>query len=266
MADNVRGGSNDAALPLIATDDVSGVQFQRVKLDVGGDGVTTPVTGATGLPVAGDVATDSPNTGNPIQMGGVFQTLPTAVASGDRTALWTGSRGQVYVSIKDAFANEVETATGGADNGTTGDPASRGLIGYSRTQIYNDTTAFWERQRNNEDVTFLTSASRTTTQTQADQVNYNWRGIKVVLDMTVVGTGSVTLTIQGKDAISGKYFTLLAGAAVVGNSTNIYTVFPGAPVTTNVSANDFVPRTFRLLVTANNANAATYSVGYSLVV
>jgi hypothetical protein len=83
----------------------------------------------------------------------------------------------------------------------------------------------------------------------------------VVLDMTVVGTGSVTLTIQGKDEASGKYYTLLAGAAVTTNSTNVYTVFPGAPATANVSANDIVPRTFRILVTANNANSATYSVG-----
>lgn len=49
MADNVRGGSNDAALPLIATDDVGGAQYQRVKLDVGGNGLSVPVVGA--LPV-----------------------------------------------------------------------------------------------------------------------------------------------------------------------------------------------------------------------
>jgi hypothetical protein len=50
MSDNTRGGSNDAALPLIATDDVSGVQFQRIKLDVGADGATDPVVGS--LPVS----------------------------------------------------------------------------------------------------------------------------------------------------------------------------------------------------------------------
>lgn len=140
----------------------------------------------------------------------------------------------------------------------------------STSQIYgfgmefNGTT--WDRRRNNQNISFLASASRTTTQTQADQTNFNARGIHVVVDMTVVGTGSITLTIQGKDEVSGKYYTLLAGAAITTNVTNVYKVFPGAPVTANVSANDMVPRTYRLLVTANNANAATYSVGYSLIV
>ena len=33
--------------------------------------------------------------------------------------------------------------------------------------------------------------------------------------------------IQGKDAASGKYYTLLVGAAVTTISTNVYTVYPG---------------------------------------
>lgn len=49
MADNVKvvaatGGGD----PPIATDDVSGVHFQKVKLDGGGDGVSAPITGDTG--------------------------------------------------------------------------------------------------------------------------------------------------------------------------------------------------------------------------
>lgn len=112
----------------------------------------------------------------------------------------------------------------------------------------------------------ITAVAATTTQTGADQSNSCYRGIKVVLDMTTVGTGSVTLTIQGKDVASGKYYTLLVGAAVTTISTNVYTVFPGAPATANVSANDMLPPNWRILVTANNANATTYKVGASLVV
>lgn len=116
------------------------------------------------------------------------------------------------------------------------------------------------------DLVILASAARTTTQTQPDQTNFsNARGIKVLLDMTVVGTGSVTLTIQGKDLASGKYYTLLAGAAVTTNTTNVYTVYPGISATANVSANDVLPHTWRALVTANNANSATYSLGASLL-
>lgn len=112
--------------------------------------------------------------------------------------------------------------------------------------------------------TWLPSVARTITQTSDDFRNVSSRGIHVVLDMTVVGTGSVTLTIQGKDVASGKYYTLLAGAAVTTNSTNVYKVGPALTAAANAVANDIVPAVFRLLVTANNANAATYSVGLAL--
>lgn len=131
--------------------------------------------------------------------------------------------------------------------------------------LFNGTT--FDRQRGNLDnISLIASAAYTTTQTVADQTNYNARGIIVVLDMTVVGTGSVTLEIDMKDPVSGKYVSLLTGAAVTTNSTNVYTVYPGAPATANVSANSPLPRTWRVKVTANNANSATYSVGAMLIV
>lgn len=124
-----------------------------------------------------------------------------------------------------------------------------------------------DRQRGNVDTAALVNAvGATTTQTGADQVNYNGRGVKVVLNMATIGTGSVTLAIQGKDAASGQYYAILTGAAIVGNSVNVYTVYPGLPATANVSANDLLPRTWRVVVTANNANATTYTVGASVIV
>ncbi len=106
----------------------------------------------------------------------------------------------------------------------------------------------------------IVGTAATTSQVSADQ-NTGGRGVKVVFDMTTVGTGSVTVTIQGKDLASGKYYTLLAGAAVITNVTNVYTVFPSATVTANVSANDYLPMIWRVIATANNANPATYTVG-----
>mgnify|MGYP000488087987 CR=1 FL=1 len=117
----------------------------------------------------------------------------------------------------------------------------------------------------NIDVIELPSLSRTTTQTGRDTINSYHRGLYVVLDMTTVGTGSVTLTIQGKDIASGKYYTILAGAAVTTNSTNIYKVYPGMTAAANAASNDILPSTFRILVTANNGNAAVYSVGYTKI-
>ncbi len=119
---------------------------------------------------------------------------------------------------------------------------------------------------NTDNISLVPSAAYTTTQTSADQTNQRCRGVVVVLDMTAVGTGSVTLTIQGKDPVSGKYYTLLAGAAVTTNSTNVYRVYPGLAAAANATANDVLPKTWRVVVTANNANSATYSVGAITIV
>ncbi len=116
-----------------------------------------------------------------------------------------------------------------------------------------------------DNIALMPSAAYTTTQTSADQTNPNARGVVVVLDMTIVGTGSVTLTIKGKDPVSGKYYTILAGVAVTTNSTNIYRVYPGLTAAANATASDVMPRTWQVVVTANNANSATYSVGAMLI-
>lgn len=112
--------------------------------------------------------------------------------------------------------------------------------------------------------TALASASRTVTQTVADLETSGAQFLNVVLDMTVVGTGSVTLTINGKDPASGKYYLLLAGAAVTTNSTNRYKVGPTVAASANAIAQDYLPEIIQFVVTANNANAATYTLGYSL--
>lgn len=115
------------------------------------------------------------------------------------------------------------------------------------------------------DLTILASGARTTTQTGSDQSSAGYRGVKVVLDVTTPGTGSITLTIQAKDAASGKYYTLLAGAAVTTTTTNVYTVYPTITAVSNVIAQDVLTSTWRVLVTANNANSMTYSVGAALL-
>lgn len=110
----------------------------------------------------------------------------------------------------------------------------------------------------------LASGSRTTTQTSADFTNAGGRHLAVFLNMTTVGTGSVTLTIQGKVPGTSTYYTLLAGAAVITDVLNVYRVGPEFSAVANVAARDVIPPVFRFLVTANNANAAVYSLSYAL--
>jgi len=63
MADNVTLNPGELGA-VVATDDVAGVQYQRVKLDLGGDGATVPVVGslpvsAASLPLPTGAATEA---------------------------------------------------------------------------------------------------------------------------------------------------------------------------------------------------------------
>jgi len=99
-----------------------------------------------------------------------------------------------------------------------------------------------------------------------DQPNTIGIGLIIVFDATAVGTTSVVITIQGKDAASGKYFTLLASAAVTTISTNVYTVYPGAAITANVSAASPIPDIWRVQVVATGgATALTATVGANVI-
>jgi hypothetical protein len=206
------------------------------------------------------VPSGTPDYGPPIKVGGKYNATPPTFSDGQRADAQVDSRGNQRVAL----------SSGGSLLGaaTPADAlANGGLLGLESLALalaYNGTT--WDRQRNNIDnqTCGITASGVTSTQTGADQTNYNHSGVIVVLDMTVVGTGSVTLEIDGKDPVSGKYFAILTGAAVVTNSTNVYRVYPGITAAANVSASDVLPRTWRVKVTANNANATNYTVGAML--
>src|SRR5690349_8386829 len=77
------------------------------------------------------------------------------------------------------------------------------------TQTYSDSASNVSTYllSNIDNISLIASAAYTTTQTPADQTNFLGRGVIVVLDMTVVTAGpSVTLEIDGKDPVSGKYY------------------------------------------------------------
>lgn len=116
----------------------------------------------------------------------------------------------------------------------------------------------------NESHKLLASAARTATVTGDDQVNTSGVGLRVVIDATAsADTPSVVPKIQGKTA-SGVYYTLLEGAAITGTTTVELLVFPGAAVTANVSANKPLPRVWRLVMTAADADSLTYAADFDV--
>lgn len=115
-------------------------------------------------------------------------------------------------------------------------------------------------------LTCVTSAARTTNPSDVTIRNNTFcKGIKVVINVTAQSGGSVTCTIQGHDILSGATWTLLASAAITTVSTVILTVYPGAPVSANVSANDVIPAEVILHFTSANGSSITYSVTAELV-
>lgn len=118
----------------------------------------------------------------------------------------------------------------------------------------------------NENICPFPSAARTATSNSIDFTNFDKSGCHVVIDVTAVtSTPSVVFTLQGKDAVSGKYYTILASSAISTTGTTVLKVFKGATASANAVANDLLPRTWRVVATHGNANSITYSVGVSLV-
>lgn len=116
----------------------------------------------------------------------------------------------------------------------------------------------------------INAVAATTSQNTPDFFAQHFKGITVILNVTNAGTGSIFVSVQGKDSVSNNYWNLIAGSAVnniTTNGTYVYTLYPGInqalPAGTNQAlsqASTILPAQFRILVTANNANPMTYTV------
>lgn len=102
----------------------------------------------------------------------------------------------------------------------------------------------------------------------ADQTNVNGRGLHLTIDITAQGgTPTTTVTIQGKDPVSGKYYTILVSTALAAVATTILRVYPGLTASANLTANDVLPRTWRVIATvAGTTPSVTATIAASVVV
>ncbi len=212
--------------------------------------------------VGGPAADDAAASGNPVPVGGKYNASMPTYTDGDRTQLQTTNRGAVKIQpvsgasdiLGSALSTDAEARTGGAAL----DIAAYGLL-------FNGTN--WSRARGNTDITVLASAARTATASSADQTNYNGRGAHIVINVTAVtSTPSVVFTVEGKDALSSAYYTILTSAAITGTGTTALTVYPGATAAANVAVSQILPRTWRVTATHGDADSITFSVGASVII
>lgn len=109
----------------------------------------------------------------------------------------------------------------------------------------------------------LTAAGAGTVNT-SDILNTTGSGLRLVIDVTAISgtTPTLTVTIQGKDNASGKYYTLLASAALNATGTTILKLYPGFAETANVSANDCLPEWWRVSYTVGGTSpSVTATIG-----
>lgn len=115
-------------------------------------------------------------------------------------------------------------------------------------------------------VTIAASAARTASWDGTAQTNRFMKGVIVVIDHTVAtADSSLVYTIQGKDELSGKWYTILASTAIATVSTVKLYVYPGATIAANLVANHSLPRVWRVIATAADAKTVTSSVGAVLL-
>lgn len=187
---------------------------------------------------------------------------PITVASSTEAASSKASTGMLETIMR--MLSATGTVQPVLSAGSQGDAGSALTVLPMAQLVYNGST--YDRRRNNHEVTVFASAARTTLQNSSDLVNYNGRGVIVVIDVTAIADSpSLTVTIKGKDTLSGKYYTLLASAAIATVSTTVLMVYPGVTVAANAAASAPLPRIWRVEVAVGDADSATYSIGANYI-
>jgi hypothetical protein len=110
--------------------------------------------------------------------------------------------------------------------------------------------------------TIFASAARTATpDTEEFELPAGARYGVFVIDVTAAtSTPSTVFTFSGVDRVSGKVYTILASAAIVGTGTTVLRVGPALTAAANLVANDVLPPVIRVTATHGNSNSQTYTV------
>jgi len=120
-------------------------------------------------------------------------------------------------------------------------------------------------------VTVFPSVARTASHNSQDFSNSDFAkssgiGAVITIDCTAdPASASVVFTVQGKDPTSGKYYTILASAAIAATGTTTLRVHPDLTAAANTVAKDMMPAVWRVAAVHADGDSITYSVGASIV-
>lgn len=152
---------------------------------------------------------------------------------------------------------------------TDGQTAEFATSIYTYPMYWNGVT--WDLGRGNLNGTAISAASRTAgTVESSDIVNYDHRGAHVFVHRSV-GNAHLVATVQGKDALSGRYYNLLTTATMSGTGGAAFILYPGvsagsatAPATGG-QRSEALPRTWRVMVVPSTSPTSSWGVGYSMI-
>lgn len=134
------------------------------------------------------------------------------------------------------------------------------------TVVYGYNGSGYEPRYHNYEATVLVSAPRTSDTTSADQTNYNFPGVLVVIDITAItGNPSITAIIEGKSTLGNDYYTIIQSAAMLSAGASTMRVYPGISTVGN-DQNGILPRIWRVRVTHSNTDSITYSISANYIV
>ena len=220
--------------------------------------------------VGGAVAAGATDSGNPVKIGGKYNATQPTLTDGQRGDVQLTSRGGLRVELAQG-ANLGTWIVGGPTDGYTN--SFTAMVVANNPSLFNGTT--WDRMRGNTTVTGLASAARVATTATSDQVNYNGLGAQIMLDVTATPNDAQTLTVtvEVKDSVSGKYVILASFTALTASAlgaaptteTYVYSIYPGAVETIATAKHELqallLGRTWRANIVHSAAGSWTYSVG-----
>lgn len=126
---------------------------------------------------------------------------------------------------------------------------------------------FQLREANVDNISLLTLTAASASINGSDNSNPFAKGITVVVDITAISgtTPSLVITIEGKDPVSGKYYTILQSASLTAVGTTVLKVYPTLTAAANTAANAMLPKTYRVRSTiAGTTPSVTATVGGAL--
>lgn len=177
-------------------------------------GVLCSPSGAASTPVQGNVASAATDSGNPVKIGGVYNTTTPTFTNGQRGDIQIGSRGAAHVQLLAPDSGSAITANTPADGVANAGVALRTL---SFNAQFNGST--WDRQVACTNTVAVSVTAAATTE------------IVPLTSAQVVRICSVALSMSAAGTLQFRYGTGTNCATGITNLSGVMTMATGTPLT-----------------------------------